>query len=319
MRTRTVTMSAAGVGADGRGRGFTLIELLVVLGIIALLSSILLIAVRSAVNTSRVAGERQVCTALKMACSQFKQQFGFLPPVINEDHMAAVPSAQFNTAGVGIEQNQPVLRNILADSRTATPMPDNWYSVNSLAIYLVGAADAKVDGVEGPGFTEPKDNGDKEEGHFLRKGRTYEPLFDVAKDPKRLRIDMGSYLILDRWQAPGSDKPGNRIRYYRWEPTYFERQGPNAAPDPSLVGQVKFTIVAGSRVYQYNVPGVVLNSLRGTATTKTVEDFPELRGGGFAIVSAGPDGKFSDDPTRETPPRPVDPTLDIDNIVEIGK
>jgi prepilin-type N-terminal cleavage/methylation domain-containing protein len=269
------------------GRGFTIIELSVVLVIVALMSAILLVAVRSSILSARVASEKQVCVSLKAACTQFSQQFGFLPPLI--DDSGTILDAR----------QQPVLQDVKDAARPANATAavfERLYSVNSLAYYVVGAGDAPVDGVDGPGLTAPKEgSGDEVDGQFSRKGKTYDAMFDVSKDRRRLqKTGTNSIQIVDRW--------GNPLRYYRWEPTFYD------ASNAGRAGTLKTS----------NVQVIVLQSLRGTANKKTEADFPELRGGGFAIISAGPDGKFSDQaPTGSSAEDAA--KLDEDNIVEIGR
>lgn len=304
--------SANPVNARARARAraagaFTIIELSVALAIIALLSAILLFAISGAVRTSRAAAEKQVCVSLRMACEQFKQQFGFLPPVIEEEYPLPAPPAPDNIdlGGAplivedegGAEGLQPQIREIKEEVVLPNPNFDQFKSVNSLAYYLVGAADKDIDGVDGPGFTIPIDaSRDREEGHFEKRGKAYPALFDVTKDRKRL-VRRGTQndprlLLIDRWGQP--------LRYYRWEPSYY----PPTEADPSLRGTIRKNATGD---FLYNVPSVIKNSLGDPANV------PELRRGGFAIVSAGPDAKFSDQVS------PANPEFDKDNILEIGR
>lgn len=287
------------MSASARSRGFTIIELSVVVIIIALLSGILLVAVRTSLLSARVAGEKQVCTALKAGVSQFKQQFGFLPPLV-------LDSATLQNDQPNIDPLGDVL-NLRYQADQNTPNFDRFYSVNTLGLYLIGAADAKVDGVDGPGFTQPNEaSGDTPAGLFSKKGKTYEPLFDINRDRRRLAVDLTTnaaspqYTIIDRW--------GKALRYYRWQASFYK------ANDQAVPAGLRGTIRKdASGTPLYNVPSVVANTLIAGSRDKKAGDFPELRDGGFAIVSSGPDGKFSDDVS------PADPSLDVDNIVEIGK
>lgn len=273
-------------------RGFTIIELSVVLVIIALLSGILLFAVRRAILSSRVTAERQFCNTLKIGCEQFKQQFGFLPPVV-DDVMGPTESLG------GDDGWQPKVRDAKAESRLAAPNFNVFWSDYTISYFLVGAGNKDLDGIDGPGFTFPRDDSrDKEEGHFAKKGKAYEPLFDVNKDRKRLvqLVDPTSaaYLtapkpqIIDRWMKP--------YRYYRWEPTHYTKAD---GVDASRVGTVK----------SFNIPSLIELALGGA------DSVPELRQGGFAIFSAGPDGYFGD----ESADADENKRRAADNIVEIGR
>lgn len=262
-------------------RGFSLVELLVVLGIIAVLASIISVGIARGVSGARAASEKAFCASLKLACEQFKQQFGFLPPVMNDVQVID-----------GVE-NQPAMLNIVEESRKLNPNFEVFYSVNTLAYYLVGAADKDVDGVDGPGFTFPVDKtpAHSEEGHFSRKGQTLSALVDVSKNKQRLVSFGNTRMINDRWDRP--------LRYYRWMPGYY----PN---DNSVEASLRGTVRDPGNP---KVPGAVWRSLANGDSRKTAVDFPELRDGGFAIVSAGPDGDFGEGDTQAAK----------DNIVEIGQ
>src|SRR5262249_43371540 len=81
---RPLKAAVGGTVKRVRARGFTVIELSIVLIIIAILSAIALVAIRGTVLTSRTAAEKQVCIALRQGVEQFKQQFNFLPPLIDD-------------------------------------------------------------------------------------------------------------------------------------------------------------------------------------------------------------------------------------------
>ncbi len=201
--------------------GFTLLEAVMVVAIIATLVALLLVGVARALRSARLAAERQLIGALKIGVEDFKQQFGFYPPLVNDAAPGPIDA-----------MNNPVIRDG-AFLRYETLPNEPRFSTYSLPYYLIGALGAEVDGVKGPGFTTVKDD-----GSFERRGPSTGPKVDMGKDPSRFVFDPGDpqrhkVQIMDRW--------GNAIRYYRWEHTVFENR-----TDPRY-GQVKM----------YNVPAEV--------------------------------------------------------------
>ena len=64
--------------------GFTLIEVLVVITIIVILIALLLVSLAGARRSAGSAAERQSVVALKMGVEQFKNEHGFLPPMVKD-------------------------------------------------------------------------------------------------------------------------------------------------------------------------------------------------------------------------------------------
>lgn len=293
-------------------RGFTVIELGVVLVIIVLLVSIVFAGLRIAFLNARVSGEQQVLTSIKLAIHEFEEKEGFLPPMLKEDLMVG-PIGPSTKAPVAWTKKELEQRDMPLKERDR-------YSVCSLAYYLVGATDAAIDGVDGPGFTQVR-----ADGTFDVRGRKYEALFDANRDRPRLFRDgvpgglkYGTNItIVDRWHHVGDvywlpngippidrngnepDHPRHAIRYYRWEPTYY-RPG-DSLPAGKSVGDVK----------SYNIPRFL-----GDADKQ-----PALRLARYALVSAGPDSvivqkaRTAPYPDEEDTP---DSAHNKDNLVEFG-
>ncbi len=277
-------------GSRGRGalrRGFTVIELSIVVLIIAVVATIAFVTFGRAIRGGREAGERLFLSNMKVAVEQFKQDHGFLPPLVN-DNIAAVGEFRLDSP---LDRNtqQPLVRDTAFLRGEVQPNAPRW-SVFSLPFYVMGVMGSAQDGIEGPGFTKPLDD-----GSFSRSGRKYDSYFDMGRDPARIRrnptatLGQSEVVVIDRWGKVSSNTswlPLNTIRYYRWEPRFVPTGLPNAGT-----------------VQNYNVPKVVgLPNLN-----------EELRTAGFAIVSKGPDGRINDNPPTQGAPE------NADNLVEVGR
>lgn len=279
-------------------RGFTIIEATITIVIIAMLAGVLLLAARKAISTTRIEGERRVVASMKMAVEQFKNDFGFLPPLI-DDHI----DNDGNPSGNVLDGNdRPDVRDdVFLSSEAPSDPSDPRYSIYSLQWFLMGAlnqtdANGPLDGGAGPKFTKPQ-----RDGTFSRKGKLHDPLYDPSRagtrnifgrypatSPEEARIS-----LTDRWGQP--------IRYYRWKSQFG----------------------AGGNVSQFLVPRSVGDPANN----------PALRDAQFAIVSLGPDQRTDTDTSTRVDRRPLptsgnvtpavdntaaDPSVN-DNIVEVGR
>jgi prepilin-type N-terminal cleavage/methylation domain-containing protein len=275
-------------------RAFTLIEAVVVVIIIGVIASIILVALNGAMKRARDAAERQEIRSLTTAVEQFKAEFGFLPPLIND---ATGP----------IVGGQLAIRPDKFLSGDTTPNEPR-FSVYTLPYFVMGMGDAPgaggrpIDGAAGPRMTRPNPD-----GTFNVGGKVYEPSSAMgSKDSTRIVRDMAdqSQLVaVDRWgrgsSFTGATPPANALRYYRWLPKYL----------PAAANQL-------AAVNQYMVPRAVGDPNKNEA----------LRNAGFAIVSVGPNGVT--DEKRPLPrtgssdgscdPTPIDVESTKDDIVEVG-
>lgn len=268
-------------------RAFTLIEASVTIIIIAMLAGILLFAVRKGVQGARLAAERQLLNALSTGVQAFRNDHGFLPPLIDD----RLDSAGNPVGNVLDGQNRPRVRDadFLMSAGTSDPN-DPRYSVYALQWYVLGMLDIPVggrplDGAAGPGITKPQPD-----GTFAGRGKVYEAKFDVGRIGSRNKITIGT----DEARITLSDRWGSSIRYYRWKPQFG----------------------ADGQVAQYLVPRAV-----GDPRTNT-----EVRSAEYAIVSLGPDQRTDERrplPTAGNVTPAVDPAaLDEsvrDDLVETGR
>jgi len=130
-----------------RRGGFTLIELLVVVAVIGILLSLLIVGLNAATRAGQSANTQGLIGALSQGLVQFEREVGYLPPVLNGN--GDLPPNGFRP------DNSMTMGNYFTASQ-------NWYSVTSLATYLVGAEadqgpnqNTQDDGQAGAGFRNP--------------------------------------------------------------------------------------------------------------------------------------------------------------------
>lgn len=284
-------------------RGFTLIEITVVVVIITILSALTLVGVGGAIRSARRASEIELLRNLSRGVESFQQQFGFPPPLVNDDKNGAGPIETVNSvkririAGAATfgDESGPVsyLRYQSDAAIDTTPPPNtNWaksyrYSELSIPYYILGTLDKTIDGVDGPGFTKPLAS-----GQFSKVGGKVAPLFDVSSISERLAgssTDPTQTRLLDRWKNP--------IRYYRWEPLLHSASGtPTLRPKSPVPASVTNNPAQAGEVWDYNVPIFVGDPRENSS----------LRGAKWALVSEGPDGEIDYDGSN--------PGFNTDNI-----
>lgn len=107
--------------------GFTLLELLVVTAMIILLLGILIVALNRGTRTAQSTNTRALMTSISQALVRFQGDIGYLPPVLDDDRSLdelAIPDPLFEYA----------------------TKVQSWYSITSLAEYLLGYGNDKEDG-----------------------------------------------------------------------------------------------------------------------------------------------------------------------------
>ena len=123
---------------SGRG-GFTIVEMLVVLGIIVMLISILIVALSKAAAVGQQANTSFLMSSMSSGIAQFKGDHGYVPPVLGVN---GTPDSYPGWSRDGILPG-----GWEGDlSQTDLNEMQQWYSVTSLAEYLLGYGSRDEDG-----------------------------------------------------------------------------------------------------------------------------------------------------------------------------
>lgn len=201
-----------------RHRGFTLVEALVTFAIVIVLAGLIFVAVGPAIRTARQSAQTQVIRSLKVGVDQFKQQFGFLPPLVDDaDPFLVLSATQRRLKIMGENQADPIaaLRYLRYEINPQQPR----YSERTLPFYLVGNLGKDLGGVDGPGYNTPE-----QDGSFSKLPPRHEPLFETQDAGSAGSSSVAA--IRDRWDTP--------IRFYRWQPVRFAK-GTAQAGQPDLM------------------------------------------------------------------------------------
>lgn len=127
MSNRADNQRQRGSGAARRA-GFTVVEMLVVVAIVILLLSILIVALNAASRSSQMANTSARMAAMSRALVSFRNDIGYLPPVLNRDRgLLNLPAH---------DPNAPSYATVIQD----------YYSVTSMAEYLTGYGSRNQDG-----------------------------------------------------------------------------------------------------------------------------------------------------------------------------
>lgn len=335
-------------------RGFTLLELLMSILVIGLLMALIIGGAVFARRAAKETTSRQGLVNIVQAISAFRNEFGFVPPLVR-DHDSPVqyvvtgggnnPSrlAVYDPASVADELK---LRVPTPGPSVTNPLDDNRYSEVSLAAYLVGSvqtplgggagvpADLPIDGVRGPGLYKPKRNGSfavpadvrDSASESSRTGERFQPFLSLQKSGVQVaEISAGPGGI-----AQLLDTNGVPIRYYTW-----------------VRGTLQGTRLVVTDYASLNVPAMVgrwypdaVNPNPNAAwyagfklpPARDLAQNPKLRNATWAVVSAGADKVFGDEPlaTLVALLGPVDAVNDpqglkhrakaeADNLVEVGE
>jgi hypothetical protein len=299
-----------GAGRGPVGRGYSLIEVTVVSVVIIILTALVLVAIGPMVRSVRNDSERQFLRSLVVSTEGFRQRFGGLPPLVNDQ----TPLVQVSLLGTSVG----TARWVVNPRFSAGGSPESFMqyadgagvsrgSTLSPTIFLLGVLPERIDGVQGAGMTAV----DPSTGAFNIGGPVIQPFFDTNSVRERLarttlQVPQGTpgetfQFLRDRW--------GNPVRFYRWQPSRYVSAGLAPASvyegwrrDGTRGPLIGSTSAAAGEVYSYNVP-VLLGNPWANA---------DIRGATFAYVSAGADGQLD-----ET--LPPDEGVNRDNLVELGQ
>ncbi|MEM1071630.1 MAG: type II secretion system protein [Planctomycetota bacterium] len=321
-----------------RRRGFTLVELLATIGVIFLIMGLAIVAFSSATRSAQSAADRAAVNGVKLAVEQFQSEFGFLPPLVRDMGVESVtdePVFPFQRLPSDPIRYVPLVVSPgtdegVADLRGQDEDTPERYSDYSIAFYLVGALAAEIDGVDGPGFVEVRDDGtfaptqlyvdaqgNEVEGSARGPDR-YASFYDLSRGGVELFVESPSETSLPVGvRAELRDRAGLPIRYYRWLPDGVPfatavASDPDAYTDDDFGyaawGAGSSISLSGPLAY-YNVPALVLDAFgspiedrdgNGTIEAADYADgaytFPvDLRQARYAVVAAGPNQLFGDE------------------------
>lgn len=259
-----------------RAGGFTVIELTFSIAVIFLIMGLLLAGLRYAVRAARGSVDTTTVNSLKVSLDEFKNVFGFYPPLVKDQPSATAPPAPLTTT----TPPRPIVCTFPADiaflrgdAITAPDDPDLRFTIYGLAYYVIGALGEDVDGQGGPGLTTPT-----ADGGFTRKGRKFDPFFDTSRNARAV--------VESELGTPGTvelrDAHNIAFRYYRW----LHDAGSPVSGDPINVF--------------LNVPDIV-----GDPETRL-----DVRNAEWAIVGAGRDQVFGDEYTFQPQVHPQHLTID---------
>lgn len=272
-----------------RRGGFTIVELLIMILIVAVLIGLLTVGMRRAIAVARRAAGTQDVNSLKIGVESFRNDFGFIPPLVKDGYPTGLddqsPQGPLVTdASTGRTRPETYLSGFLSPTErendrkyliTAPGEDDFRFSNYSLAYYLMGALGRDIDGQEGPGSRKPLRDGSFDRMTNETYPARYEPkggqLAYVPWDQSDSQQKLGRWAIQDR--------NGVAYRYYRWEAARDGDPGYSANTPlanlrvPKLFGDARFD---------------------ADPAASPAQDLPKFRDAGYAIVAAGADGVFGD-------------------------
>jgi prepilin-type N-terminal cleavage/methylation domain-containing protein len=303
-----------------RGAGFTIIELIVSIAVIALLVGLVSWAI---VGTRRAAQGVTASAAVSnvaQGMSEFERTVGFIPPlvkdqVVNNAAQWVQSVAGRNIANVyrgSVPADETFLRTLSTNPAATNPFDnEERFSEVSLAYFLVGALDVPyggggpatvpMDGVIGPGLYKPDRDGGFEVPKDVRAstdakrvGTVFEPFVNLSKGGVKLSAPEAGQATNIKL-VDSNDQP---LRYYRWlngveSPAGSGTYVVNGLGDlrvPRLVGRLTPDPTNQVPQYQVDFPTSPDRDLRLNA---------ELRSANWAIVAAGPNKLFGDEPLAD--------------------
>lgn len=280
-------------------RGFTIVELSVVIVIIAVLISILLVALGKVFRSTEEVGAERQLRAISDAINQFETDLGYYPPLLapNDDNWALGDPAPIDSA-----MRLVIVPESLAGNASAQRLRQTRYgSEYSLAVYLLGAGDLNGrigkagsalspvpnpgannehdDGLTGPGFRNPGPDrswggsADREKNNPVKFGRSYGPYLDQSTLQNQLVVEpeSGLFKILDPWGQP--------VRYYTgWPVADSATRATSVARMPV---ELRSAEAVQAQIDDMGKPNLEL-------------DRPAL-GANFMLLSAGRPTEFGDD------------------------
>jgi type II secretory pathway pseudopilin PulG len=306
-----------------------MVELLISVLVIGILMALLITGALYARRSARAVADGQAIRNVAQAVVAFKQEFGFIPPLIRDEDPGAgsnpiiLPGNATQPARLHVytplatQADADALRASLVPYSSSNPLADSRFSEVSLAAYLAGViptdrgggapAGVPIDGVPGPGFYKPKRDGSfaippdvlnpnpNAADASARKGGKYEPLVNLSKSGVQFGHDPGDppeEIVLQ-------DSRGVPIRYYTWIrgaangtiATYADLN------IPLMVG--RWNGAAGGRDPDPRWDATLAAFYGLTPPSRDIGQNAALRNATWAVVGAGPDGLFGDESAAE--------------------
>lgn len=307
------------------GPGFTIIELLVSISVIAILVGLLVVVGRLAVRYARESSTRRTVQAMKVSVEQFRQDHGFLPPLVMDERIAGVSNhPQYPTYIPGVNPPAP-RRPIFAAYRVSLSADPNDPQKVVEREYLRGYQPGNAGGLGGPDL-----DADTYAGPIDRRFSTYSLGVYLAGLGEVTYGSGNPKAVIDGVVGPGSKEPSedgtwevsadaNRARTGKqYGPKFQEGAGGfkivdvDTAAGRDSTGRVEIRDRNGVAIRYYrwlrgrpNLTTEELKMPNGTYNPiflnvpKIVGDpatNSELASADFAIVAAGPNGYFGDMP-----------------------
>lgn len=343
-----MTRQANPITARRRAGAFTLIELLVVVAIILLLVGILIPTGIFVLGNARKSSNLQLMRTISDGVDAFKNDFRYIPPLL-----APQPTSNrlFYTPDHTLRNNHQGSART-ANDRQLELRDRRWHSVAALPIYLMGIGDLapdigdstltpaprflqenepnyenRHDGADGLGIRDPGPDrswgGAADRGRHLPtfQGRVYGPYIDPKIAESNMRLaraedfpyrntinppltqdvfdELSMFVFVDRYDSP--------IRYYK---EWLERE-PGVVPGPgepdTSLRLAPLELLSYETVTRYRGVG------QGTLSESRLVD-GELVGKPFALLSAGPDGRWGERRREEIVAEPLLVGENIDSL-----
>ncbi len=351
------TMNYATTGKMKRTKrgGFTLIELLIVTAMIILLLSILIVAVNAASRTAQLTNTRALMNSISQALVRFREDVGYLPPVLGDVTPTVLDPLNHDFRKLfdprGEDLNVGTADDILPDGPNYAENVQEWYSVTTLADYLLGYGNDQQDAYEGVGIRHPGTDavwgatilgaadgslGARNSGAGAASaGKVYGPYLQL-KDERLIASTDGTLDANDNLNVyfPGegnyndgdpkviTDYWGRPIRYYR---TVYKPGAINYPYRAANAGGFTPTLADVFVLRPWEVKsGAESDSLIEDELGDPTASF-ELKTAAFALFSPGPDRSHDETARADVYTNPdVEGDLDgisgenEDNIVEVG-
>jgi len=329
----------AKAGAGATRAGFTMVEIMFSVLVLGILIGLLIVGARSATKYVKETADKQAVRNLAMAVKEFKREFGFAPPLVKDREFPGVNLMDQTIAtkwkikvfDITVAADELELQDQPSTYDSTDPLADPRWSNLSLATYLAGGLNAEyngsqnpssadyitIDGVQGPGFYKPGTDGrfnvpaDLFVAGGSKRGVPHESLVNLGGSAIKLNngADLYSATLTDRNDIP--------IRYYRWE-----HYTPVPPAVPNILGDLRVPKIVGRD------PAATPAFPLRTTPARDLSVNTELRSAKWAIVAAGANKVFGDEPILELRQKlsmmgdseeKVREEAEEDNIVEVGQ